>query len=120
MSSIDLAALIITFICGVTTVVLVWMVTILIRTINELRAFISDLREKAIPVVEDMQGTVTRANTELNRIQGMVGRVDQISVTVDRASRLAYRAFAPPLVKYMSWMSGIRRFVKSLRGKSGK
>ena len=99
VSAIDLAALLMAFACMVAVAVLVVAAISLARTLKELRSLVCYLREEAVPLVEDLRRTARRADDGLSRIDGVIGRVEQIAFTVDRASRIALRAFAPPLAK---------------------
>ena len=102
MSAVDLAAVIVTVVCLATVVVLTIAVVSLVRTMRELRDVVDDLRDSALPMVDDLRTTVTKADAELHRVDRVIGRAERISATVDHASRLTYRAFAPPLIKGLS------------------
>ncbi|MYE75551.1 MAG: hypothetical protein F4232_03955 [Acidimicrobiaceae bacterium] len=43
------------------------------------------------------------------------GRAERIAATADHASRLTYRAFAPPLIKGLSMVSGAGQAGRRLR-----
>ncbi len=117
MSAVDLAALIVTAVCLAVVAVLVVAVISMVRTLRELRVTIDELRNAALPMVEDMRDTVTRAGVELDRVDGVIGRAERISTTVDHASRLTYRAFAPPLVKGLALVAGAGRATMRLRAR---
>ena len=115
MSAADLAAVIVTGVCLAVVVVLVLAVISMVRTMRELRETVDELRQSALPMVEDLRGTVARAGAELDRVDGVIGRAERISATVDHASRLTYRAFAPPLIKGLALVSGVGRATRRLR-----
>lgn len=115
MSAADLAAVIVTGVCLAVVVVLVLAVISMVRTMRELRETVDELRRSALPMVEDLRGTVARAGAELDRVDGVIGRAERISTTVDHASRLTYRAFAPPLIKGLALVSGVGRATRRLR-----
>lgn len=115
MSAADLAAVIVTGVCFAVVVVLVLAVISMVRTMRELRATVDELRQAALPMVEDLRGTVARAGAELDRVDGVIGRAERISTTVDHASRLTYRAFAPPLIKGLALVSGVGRAARRFR-----
>ena len=115
MSATDLAAVIVTGVCFAVVVVLVLAVISMVRTMRELRTTVDELRQSALPMVEDLRGTVARAGAELDRVDGVIGRAERISTTVDHASRLTYRAFAPPLIKGLALVSGVGRATRRLR-----
>ena len=115
MSAVDLAAVIVTVVCLATVVVLTVAVVSLVRTMRELRTVVDDLRDSALPMVDDLRTTVTKADAELHRVDRVIGRAERISATVDHASRLTYRAFAPPLIKGLSLVSGAGQAGRRLR-----
>ena len=117
MTAVDLAALIVTAVCLATVVLLTLAVVSLVRTMRELREVVDELRASALPMVEDLRTTVGRADAELTRVDGVIGRAERISETVDRASRLTYRAFAPPLIKGISLVAGASQATRRLRAR---
>ena len=115
MSAVDLAAVIVTVVCLVTVAVLTVAVVSLVRTMRELRDVVDDLRDSALPMVDDLRTTVTKADAELHRVDRVIGRAERIAATADHASRLTYRAFAPPLIKGLSLVSGAGQAGRRLR-----
>ena len=115
MSALDLAAVIVTVVCLATVVVLTVAVVSLVRTMRELREVVDDLRDSAVPMVDDLRSTVTKADAELHRVDRVIGRAERIAATADHASRLTYRAFAPPLIKGLSLVSGAGQAGRRLR-----
>ena len=115
MSAVDLAAVIVTIVCLATVAVLTVAVISLVRTMRELRDVVDDLRDSALPMVDDLHATVTKADAELHRVDRVIGRAERIAATVDHASRLTHRAFAPPLIKGLSLVSGAGQAGRRLR-----
>ena len=107
--------MIVTVVCLATVAVLTVAVMSLVRTMRELRDVVDDLRESALPMVDDLHATVTKADAELHRVDRVIGRAERIAVTVDHASRLTHRAFAPPLIKGLSLVSGAGQAGRRLR-----
>lgn len=117
MTAVDLAAVIVTLVCLATVVLLALAVMSLTRTLRELRSVVDDLRESAVPMVDDLRSTVVRADAELNRMDGVISRAERISSTVEHASRLTHRAFAPPLIKGISLVTGASQATRRLRAR---
>ena len=115
VSAVDLAAVIVTVVCLATVAVLTVAVISLVRTMRELRDVVDDLRDSALPMVDDLHATVTKADAELHRVDRVIGRAERIAATVDHASRLTHRAFAPPLIKGLSLVSGAGQAGRRLR-----
>ena len=117
MTAVDLAAVIVTIVCLAVVAVLVVAVLSMVRTLRELRATVDELRCSTLPMVDDLRSTVAKAGSELDRVDGVIGRAERISTTVDHASRLTYRTFAPPLIRGLSLVSGAGRATKRLRSR---
>lgn len=117
MTAVDLAAVIVTVVCLATVAALAVAVVSLVRTLRELRAVVDELRASALPMVDDLRTTVTKADAELHRVDGVIGRAERIAATVDHASRLTHRAFAPPLIKGLSLVSGASQAGRRLRNR---
>jgi hypothetical protein len=116
MSAPDLAALIVTAVSMMVVVVLVIAVQALVRTLRELRATVDDLRGATLPMVHDLHDTVSKAGTELERVDAVLDKAERISTTADVASRLAYKAVAPPLIKTAALVAGAGRATWRMRG----
>lgn len=116
MSAADLAAVIVSVVCLAVVVVMVLAVQALVRTLRELRSTVDELRGATLPMVHDLQDTVSRAGGELERVDAVLDRAERISTTADMASRLAYRAVAPPLIKTASIVAGAGRATWRMRG----
>ncbi|MBT5140301.1 MAG: DUF948 domain-containing protein [Acidimicrobiaceae bacterium] len=115
MSAVDLAAVIVTIVCLVAVAVLVIAIQALVRTLRELRITVDELRSNTLPMVDDLRTTVNKANEELDRVDDVIGRAERITATVDVASRLTYKAMAPPLIKTLSFVKGAGRARRALR-----
>ncbi|HUC38062.1 MAG TPA: hypothetical protein VMR97_13185 [Acidimicrobiales bacterium] len=83
------------------------VVVILSRRVRELRETVRDLRRETVPLVRDARVMVDQAATEMLRVGDVLSSAEAVTGTVDSASRLAYRAFANPVVKLMAFSSGL-------------
>lgn len=117
----DLAAVVVTVLSMVMVAVMVVAVQSLVRTLRELRLTVDELRGSTLPMVEDLRTTVAKAGDGLDRVDGIIDRAESITTTVDNASRLTYKAVAPPLIKTISLVAGAGRATKRLRwGRSAR
>ena len=116
MSAADLAAVIVAVVCLAVVVVLVLAVQSLIRSLRELRATVDELRAATLPMVHELHSTVSRAGAELERVENVLDKAERISTTADVASRLAYKAVAPPLIKTASLVAGAGKATWKMRG----
>lgn len=117
MTAVEIAALVVVIVCMAATALLALAAVSLLRTLKTLRALTADLHEKALPLIVDLQDIVRHAADEQQRLSDVIKRVERISHTVDSASKLLYKAFAPPLIKSVSLMSGAGKAAKRLRSR---
>jgi hypothetical protein len=117
MSASELAAVIVAVASIIGVVILVFALIALTRTLATLRLSIEELRRETLPVIDELQRTVTRANTDLERLDGLLESATSVTNTVDSASQLAYMAFSNPVIKALAFAAGTGRAVRSFRRK---
>jgi hypothetical protein len=115
MSASDLAAIIVAIASVVGVVVLVFALMSLTRTLATLRMSIEELRRETLPVIDELQRTVTQANTDLERLDTLLDSATSVTNTVDSASQLAYLAFSNPVIKAIAFATGTARAAKAFR-----
>ena len=115
VSAGDVAAIIVAVIAAVFVAFVCVTLVTLTRTMAAMRETIESLRVETLPVVESLQGTVIKANVELERVDNLLGTAESISGTVDAASRLAYLALSNPVIKVMAFGAGTARAARRWR-----
>src|SRR5579863_5022777 len=114
MSADHVAVLVAAAAAALTALVLVFVAVALGRRVRELSEALEDLRQETVPLVRDARVVVDQAATEMVRVGDVLDSTEAVSATVDSASRLAYRAFANPVVKVLAYSTGVgsalRRF----------
>jgi heme exporter protein D len=106
------------FVAVVATVIIIALLAVLIimaRTLRILRDATDELRRESLGLLTEMRGTVGQANTELTRVDSLLGTAESISTTVDSASRLAYLAFSNPIIKVLAFGTGTARAARRFR-----
>ena len=76
------------------------------REVDRLRLLGDELRRQTVPLVADAHRVVDQAAVELERVGAVLDTTESVHATVDSASRLAYRAFANPVVKVLAVRAG--------------
>jgi hypothetical protein len=76
------------------------------RRSRELSELAARLTAETLPMVRDARTMIDQAATEMERVGDVLGNAEAVS-TVDSASRLAYMAFANPVVKTVAFGSGL-------------
>ncbi|HXQ60995.1 MAG TPA: hypothetical protein VN796_01605 [Acidimicrobiales bacterium] len=94
-------------------------VVVLGRRVRELRQTVGELQRETVPLVREARVVVEEAATEMVRVGDVLGSAESVSATVDSASRLAYRAFANPVVKVLAFGTGTGAALRRLVGRGG-
>ncbi len=115
MSASDVAAVIVAVAVAVLCLGAVLALFSVMGTLRQVRAAVEEVRREAVPLVVELRATVSKADAELTRVDGIVENAESISSTVDSASRLAYLFLANPLVKALAFGAGTTRAARRLR-----
>jgi hypothetical protein len=114
MSAENIAAFVAAGASAVAVLVALVMLIVLSRRIREIHHMIRDLRIETVPLVRDARVVVDQAATEMLRVGDVLSTTEAVTGTVDSASRLAYRAFANPVVKVLAFSTGGRSALRRL------
>jgi hypothetical protein len=120
MSAGEIAVLVAAGACVLAVVGLLLVMTGLRRQVRRLEAVAEDLRVQTMPLVVEAHRVVDQAATEMERVGAVLESTESVSATVDSASRLAYRAFANPVVKVLAVRAGAAGGMRRLRTGSGQ
>jgi hypothetical protein len=115
MSASDLAAIIVAVASVVGVAVLIFALVSLTKTLATMRMSIEELRRETLPVIDELQRTVTQANVDLERLDTLLDSATSVTNTVDSASQLAYLAFSNPVIKAIAFATGTARAAKAFR-----
>jgi hypothetical protein len=115
MSAGEIAVLIAAGACVLAVVGLLIAMAGIRRQVRRLEAVAEDLRVQTMPLVVEAHRVVDQAATEMERVGAVLGSTESVSATVDSASRLAYRAFANPVVKILAVRAGAAGGMRRLR-----
>jgi hypothetical protein len=115
MSAAELAAVVAAGCSTGSVLVVVAVVRSLRRQVRALERVVDHLAATTVPLVTDAHRVVGQAATELERVGAVLEQTGSVAATVDSASRLAYRAFANPVVKVLAVGAGASSGVRQLR-----
>ena len=107
----------VTVVSTLVVVVLLAAVVALIRASRGLRRAAEELRDEGVALLADLDGAVTRASADLDRVDDLIGSAERLTATVGSASRLAYTAVANPVIKVMALGAGTARASERIRGR---
>ncbi len=119
MTAGDVAALVVAVASAILSVGLVFALSSLSRTLRSLRVTVEEVRRETVPLLGALRTTIDQANAELNRVDGVLEKAENIGATLDSGSRLAYLAFSNPLIKLMALGAGTTRAARRLRRRRG-
>jgi hypothetical protein len=83
------------------------------RVLESTKMMIDATREETVPLLREVRGSVERTNREIDRIDGILERVERLSGLIEQA-------VASPLVKVISVGAGIRKGASRFKKKKSK
>src|SRR5664280_2100404 len=118
MSAADIAVMVAAAACVLAVVGLLVAVGSLRREVSRLHDLADELKRQTVPLVADAHRVVDQAATEMERVGAVLDTTESVHATVDSASKLAYRAFANPVVKVLAVRAGAASGMRRLAGGS--
>ena len=109
MNATDYAAVVVSVAVGIAVVGLLFALGSAMRAMAVFRRSVEEITANTVPILNDMHVTIKQANTDLVKVDDLLETAESISTTVDSASRLAYTAFANPVMKTIAACSGTAR-----------
>ena len=115
MSAGQIAVLVAAVVSGLAVVGMLVALRSLRTETRRLAAVADELRRQTVPLVVDAHRVVDQAATEMERVGAVLDSTESVHATVDSASKLAYRAFANPVVKVLAVRAGAATGIRRLR-----
>ena len=115
METSEAAAVVVAVVAAIAVVVLLWAALSMTAAVRDLRRSMQELRDEALPAVAELRATVGAAGAELERVDALLGTAENVTATVDSASRLAYLALSNPVIKVLAFAAGTGRAARRLR-----
>ncbi len=115
MSGADLAAVVVAIVTVLALAVISVAFWSILQTMRRMTSAIEDLQQRTVPVMASLQATIDTADAELQRVDGILDTAENISGTVESASRLTYLAISNPLIKGLAFLTGATRGFRRLR-----
>ncbi|WP_258053095.1 DUF948 domain-containing protein [Streptomyces sp. Ru73] len=91
-----------------------FLALVLVRLAQTLKAttkMVSDVSEKAVPLLADASETVRSAHTQLARVDAITSDVQEVTANASALSSTVSSAFGGPLVKVAAFGYGVRRAI---------
>ena len=102
LSGGDVALIILASFWGLLVLFLCVVLINTFRVLESTKMLIDGIREETVPLLREVRGSVERTNREIDRIDGILQRVENLSGLVEQAA-------ASPLIKIISFGAGIRK-----------
>ena len=118
MTPAEFAATVASMAFAMLVVGLLFLVASAMRTLASVRGAVDDVRRTAVPLISDNHTAVRQANGDLVQVEAILERTESIKGTVDSASRLAYAAFATPVIKLAAISAGLGQAARRLAGRT--
>ena len=112
----EAAVLAASIVCVLAVVGLLVALSSLRREVARLEVLADELKRQTVPLVADAHRVVDQAATEMERVGAVLDSTESVHATVDSASKLAYRAFANPVVKVLAVRAGAASGMRRLAG----
>jgi ABC-type multidrug transport system fused ATPase/permease subunit len=93
---------------------LLFTVSRLRQEIRRVQAIAEQLQLQTVPLVADAHRVVDQAATEMERVGAVLDSTESVHATVVSAKKLAYRAFANPVVKVLAVRAGAATGIRRL------
>ncbi len=114
MTAGEIAVLVASIACVTAVAGLLVAIASLRRQVQRIGTMADELRRQTVPLVADAHRVVDQAATEMERVGAVLDSTEAVHATVDSASRLAYRAFANPVVKVLAVRAGAATGIRRL------
>jgi hypothetical protein len=114
MSAGEIAVLVASVACCTAVAGLLFAIRSLRRETRALAGTAEELTRRTVPLVADAHRVVDQAATEMERVGAVLDSTESVHATVDSASKLAYRAFANPVVKVLAVRAGAATGIRRL------
>ena len=108
LSGGDIALIILAAFWGLLVLFLCVVLLNTFRVLESTKMMIDSTREETVPLLREVRGSVERTNREIDRIDGILQRVENLSVLIEQAA-------ASPLVKFISVGAGLRKGASRFR-----
>jgi uncharacterized protein YoxC len=86
------------------------------RVLESTKMLIDGIRTETVPLLSEVQVTVKGVNRELDRVDGLLGSVANITKSVERLTTVVENTVSSPLIKVAAAGAGAAKLFKRFRG----
>jgi uncharacterized protein YoxC len=88
----------------------------LFRVVSSLKSMVDGIKDETVPLIGEVGNTVKGVNKEIERVDAIVGSVQNIAKNAETVSTTLKTAVTNPLVKGLAFLFGAQRAVGKFRG----
>jgi uncharacterized protein YoxC len=116
VSALDYAWFAVAVLLGVMVIVVCVVLANVFRMLTSTIELIDGVTSQTVPLLHNVNGTVTLVNQELVRVDGILTTVETVTATVGNLVNVVSATISSPLVKLSAFAYGLRRAA----GKAGE
>lgn len=109
MSALDYAWFAVAVLLGVMVIVVCVVLANVFRMLTSTIELIDGVTSQTVPLLHNVNGTVTLVNQELVRVDGILTTVETVTATVGNMVNVVSATISSPLVKLSAFAYGLRR-----------
>lgn len=109
MSALDYAWFAVAVLLGAMVIVVCVVLANVFRMLTSTIELIDGVTSQTVPLLHNVNGTVTLVNQELVRVDGILTTVETVTATVGNLVNVVSATISSPLVKLSAFAYGLRR-----------
>jgi uncharacterized protein YoxC len=109
VSALDYAWFAVAVLLGVMVIVVCVVLANVFRMLTSTIELIDGVTSQTVPLLHNVNGTVTLVNQELVRVDGILTTVETVTATVGNMVNVISATISSPLVKLSAFAYGLRR-----------
>jgi uncharacterized protein YoxC len=109
VSALDYAWFAVAVLVGVLVIVVCVVMANVFRVLTSTKDLIDGVTRQTVPLLEQVNGTVSLVNQELTRVDGILATAETVSASVANMVNVVSSTVSSPLVKLSAFASGLRK-----------
>jgi hypothetical protein len=109
VSALDYAWFAVAVLVGVMVIVVCVVMANVFRVLTSTKELIDGVTSQTVPLLQNVNGTVSLVNQELIRVDGILSTAETVSATVGNMVNVVSSTVASPLVKLSALAYGLRK-----------
>ena len=120
MSSLEIIGLVAIILISAFAVVGIIVAIPIFKLVNRMRFLVQKLNESLVPLVENLNNTVSHLNSEIGSISELTQSAGSTVAQLEKIIRLARIIITNPIIKLISTGIGLADGIKKIAGKNKK